>query len=533
MNPSPHCSRLIGKLSSAAWLAAIAIVMQLSVSAAPAPEASRPNVLIISIDDLNDWVGTFGGNPQTRTPNMDRFCAEGAVTFQNAYCPGPVCGPSRSAFLSGFMPYRTGIYGNSQNMRRSPLVQTHATLPEYFAQNGYQTINRGKFFHKHATADGLDEGQWAFTDWSSTEGAWGVNPSHLYSRLKGVYDGTKGAPTKDDAVFSRDDEGTEFAWGPTREGKEGTPDYLTSQWAADELSKQHDKPFFMVVGISKPHLPWYVPQEYFDRFPLDGIVIPEYKLDDLDDILTPDGKRKFSESADFKWVTRKDHADLFKRAVQAYLAAAAYSDECVGVVLDGLAKSAYKDNTIVMIFGDHGWHLGEKLRFRKATLWQEATRLPLMVRAPGITSGRAESPRLVNLMDLYKTLIELCGLPPKAEIDGRSFVPLLKEPARSWQYPTMTINGLGNASIRDERWYYIRYQDGTEEFYDMRTDPMQWKNLARSSDPEVVAAKRSLAALYPSHFAPDLPRNPPKKQVRSNLPPLPSPDIKRDLSKLK
>jgi len=399
--------------------------------------------------------------------------------------------------------------------------------------NGYDTINRGKFFHKHATPEGGDEGQWAFTDWSSTVGRWAVDPAHLYSRLMRVYDGKKGPPTKNDALFMQDGDGTEFAWGPTKEKKEDTPDYQTAQWAVGELSRSHDKPFFMVVGISKPHLPWYVPQEYFDRFPLDGIKIPDYRLDDLDDILTPAGKKKFSESADFKWVTQKDRSDLFKRAVQAYLAAAAYSDECVGVVLDGLAKSAFKDNTIVMIFGDHGWHLGEKLRFRKATLWQEATRLPLMVRVPGVTTARAESPRLVNLMDLYKTLIELCGLPPKSEIDGRSFAPLLHDPTQRWDHPTMTINGFGNASIRDERWYYIRYADGTEEFYDMRADPMQWRNLARSTDPEVVAARQRLAALYPSHFAPAIYRDPPKKQVRANSPPLPDPDIKRDLSTLR
>lgn len=498
-----------------------------------ASTGARPNVLIISIDDLNDWVGAFGGNPQTRTPHMDRFCAEGAVSFQNAYCPGPVCGPSRSAFISGFMPHRSGIYGNTENMRRSSLVQSHATLPEYFAMNGYRTFNRGKFFHKHATPNGLDEGQWAFTDWSNTNGRWGVDPAHLFSRQKGIFDGHKGAPTTSDALFARDDEGTEFAWGPTKENKESTVDYLTAQWAAEELGKPHDKPFFMVVGISKPHLPWYVPQEYFDRFPLGSIRIPEYRLDDLDDILTPSGKKKFSESADFRWVTQKDRTDLFKRAVQAYLASAAYADDCVGVVLDSLAKSAYKDNTIVMIFGDHGWHLGEKLRFRKATLWQEATRLPLMVRVPGITTTRQECPRLVNLMDLYRTLIELCGLPEKPEIDGRSFVPLLKSPQQPWAFPTMTINGKGNASIRDERWYYIRYEDGTEEFYDMQSDPMQWRNLARSKDRDVVAAKNRLAALYPEHFEPGIYRDPPKKQIRVNSPPLPSPNEKRDLTLLK
>ena len=492
----------------------------------------KPNVIVIAIDDLNDWVGSFGGNAQAQTPRMDRFCAEGAVTFQNAYCPGPICGPSRSALLSGFMPNRTGVYGNTENMRRAALVQTHATLPEYFALHGYITLNRGKIFHKHATPEGLDEGQWAFTDWSDTNGRGGVDQAHLYSRLKGIYDGKKGETIgKDDTDTGGDDEGTEFSWGPTKERKENTLDWQTAEWAAGQLNQKHDKPFFLAVGIAKPHLPWYVPQEYFDRHPLDTIKIPEHRLDDLEDILTPAGKKKFNATADFRWV-QKD--DLFKRAVQAYLACASYADDCVGVVLDALAKSPERDNTIVVIFGDHGWHLGEKLRFRKATLWQEATRLPLMIRVPGMTSGsRAASARMVNLIDLYPTLIDLCGLPAKPDIDGRSIVPLLKSPATPWNHPSVTINGHGNACVRDERWYYIRYEDGTEEFYDMQKDPMQWTNLARSADKSVVAEKARLAALFPKEFAPGVYRDPPKKRLDKNAPSLPSADLKRDLSALK
>jgi arylsulfatase A-like enzyme len=385
--PASFPSRLVPALF------AIAVVGVPTVRAAETQ--TRPNVVIIAIDDLNDWVGSFGGNPQTRTPNMDKFCAEGAVSIQNAYCPGPVCGPSRSALLSGFMPNRTGIYSNSQNMRRSPIVQTHATLPEYFAQAGYTTLNRGKLFHKHATPAGLDEGQWAITDWSDTTGTSDVDRAHLYSRLEGIYGGKKGdVAGKNPDDTGGDGEGTEFSWGPSPDRKEDTLDWQTAEWAAGQLGKKHDKPFLMVVGISKPHLPWYVPQEYFDRHPLDSIKIPEHHLDDLDDILTPAGKKKFGPTADFRWVQQDD---LFKRAVQGYLASASYADDCVGLVLDALAKSPEYKNTIVVIFGDHGWHLGEKLRFRKATLWQEATRLPLMIRVPGPRASR--SPKRIPPVD--------------------------------------------------------------------------------------------------------------------------------------
>jgi len=497
---------------------------------APASTDSRQyNIILIAIDDLNDWVGSFGGNPQGRTPNMDKLCQQGAVTFQNAYCPGPISGPSRSALLSGFMPQRSGVYSNSENMRYSTLVQTYATLPEYFAKNGYVTISRGKIFHKHNTPDGTDHGQWAYTEWSNTNGGFPLNKERLYSRNQNIYDGKKEDAVKEKSS-SNDGDGTEFSWGPTTENKENTTDYKTAQWAAAEIAKQHDQPWFLAVGISKPHLPWYVPQEYFDRHPLETIKIPEHRLDDLDDILTPEGKKKFAPSADFNWVNSRE--GLWQRAVQAYLASASYADDCVGVILDALEKSPERDNTIVIIFGDHGWHLGEKLRFRKATLWQEATRLPLIIRVPGITKERADCMRMVNLIDLYPTLIDLCGLPAKPEIDGRSIAPLLRNPQKAWDYPNVTILGQGNASVRDENWYLIRYNDGTEEFYDMTADPYQWTNLTTSKDAKALAAKAKLMKSVPKEFATPI-ANLLKKQTEKGEPALPNANEKRDLSKLK
>jgi arylsulfatase A-like enzyme len=191
--------------------------------------------------------------------------------------------------------------------------------------------------------------------------------------------------------------------------------------------------------------------------------------------------------------------NLFKRAVQAYLAASSHADDCVGQVLDALEKSPARDHTIVVIWGDHGWHLGEKLRFRKATLWAESTRLPLTIHVPGMTA-RQDCPRLVNLIDLYPTLIDLCGLPAKPEIDGRSIAPLLRDPKMPWPYPSITVMGEGNASVRDERWYFIRYKEGTEELYDMERDPMQWTNLVTSKEPEIRAQKSRLAASFPASF---------------------------------
>lgn len=489
----------------AVLLTCCAAKFALATPAVAAASPQRPNVLFIAVDDLNDWVGAFGGNPQARTPHLDRFAERGAVVFQRAYCPGPVCGPSRSAMLSGFTPHRTGVYNNQQNMRRSPLVQAHATLPEYFAKHGYHTVSSGKIFHKHFgdTEGTSDEGHWAFEEWVRERGTDRVQAAQHYSRGEGLIAGKP----EQDARF-RDGAGSEFEWGPLAGEPAEMRDRRTAKWASDQLAQlSTGRPFFLAVGISQPHLPWIVPQEFFDRHPLESIKIPEHRADDFDDILTPAGKPLDGPSNDYRWASRSE--ELFKRTVQAYLAASSFADDVVGQVLAALEASPHRDNTIVVIFGDHGWHLGEKLRFRKATLWAEATRLPLLVRVPG-QKGRRDSPRVVNLIDLYPTLIELAGLPakPAGALDGRSFAPLLADPARAWPFPTNVIDsdGRGAAAIA-ERWYLIRHGNGTEEFYDMERDPLQWKNLARDNSPEIAAARTALAGALPAKFAPPIARD--------------------------
>ncbi len=479
----------------------ITLVTILSVSACT-QEVQKPNILLIAIDDLNDWVGAFGGNPQMLTPHMDEL-ANQSVVFQNANCAGPVCGPSRSALLSGFMPHKTGIYTNSHNMLKSEIVQTHATLPEYFSKNGYITISKGKIFHKHTTKDGFDHGQWAYDIWEQETGNEGIQTDKMYSRNKGIINGEKIT----DARYTSGG-GTEFGWAPTKGDKEGTKDYRTATWFAEKLNEDYDRPFFMLMGISKPHLPWYVPQEYFDMYDLDSVVIPEYRLDDLDDIVNQDGKKVFEPSEDFLWVQQDE--ELFKRAVRAYMASSTYADDCVGVVMEALKNSKYADNTIVILFGDHGWHLGEKLRFRKATLWKEATRLPLMIKLPGMNS-RQYCSRTVNLIDLYPTLIDLCELPAK-EIDGESIVPLLMDPEKEW-HPTVTTRGPGAHSVISEDWHYINWGNGVEEFYNLSSDQMEWNNLVRTASDEVESAQEYLKSYFPENDAPMLPKSEKNKNI--------------------
>jgi arylsulfatase A-like enzyme len=519
------------------WLKSIACAaLLLAGGSLPAAEKSPApfNVLFIAVDDLNDWVGAFGGAPQKKsaTPHLDRFAKSGSVVFQQANCAGPVCGPSRSALLSGFMPHRSGVYGNSQNMRGSALVQTHLTLPEFFSKHGYHTLSNGKIFHKHPG----DEGHWAFDQWEDSAGGAGSrpDPARLTSRRQNLLNGKPipRAEVKREGLKEGDADGTEFSWGPTKGPKEDSKDWKAAEWAAAALSKPAAKPFFMALGISKPHLPFYVPQEYFDRHPLDSITLPEFRLDDLTDIVDANGRVTEKPSADFQWVQQDPR--LHQGAVQAYLAATSYADDCIGHVLAALEKSPARDNTIVVIWGDHGWHLGEKLRFRKATLWAESTRVPLIIRMPGMKTQQ-DSPRVVNLMDLFPTLIEACGLPAKPEIDGRSIVPLLRDPQTPWPHVSVTVMGRGNASVRDERWYFIRAKDGTEEFYDMARDPLQWTNLASAQDPEIRMQMKRLAASFPAAFAPDTPQNQGGKAEKQELAGKPDPTIRpaRAAAKLK
>lgn len=422
------------------------------------------NVLFIAVDDLNDWVGCMGGNPQVKTPNIDRLVKLGATVMNKAYCPATVCCPSRTAIMTGLRPSTTGVYGNRNNPRNAPKAHSVVTLTEYFSKNGYHSLSRGKIFHKHMTETGLDEGQWAYDEWVPSPGATGIKRSELPLNGLMMIDGSK--PTGKALAFD---------WGPSRNPKEQTKDYLTGQWAAQQLKRKFDKSFFMAVGFSKPHLTWHVPREFFDLYPLDEIELPVIKEDDLDDIKTQDGSAQHKPSQDYLRVKKYDK---FKEAVQGYLAAISYVDTCIGLVLEALQKSRYRDNTIVMIWGDHGWYLGEKLRYRKTRLWEESARVPFVVRVPGVTRPNSKCNRVVNLIDIYPTLIDLCGLAKNLENEGRSFAPLLNNPGLPWEHPTLTTMGYSNHAVRDERYCYIRHSNGVRELYDHSLDPMEHFNLA-------------------------------------------------------
>lgn len=471
--------------------AALATVATLTLKA-----ADRPNVLFIAIDDLNDWVGVFDGNPQAKTPNMDRFNEQGGLVFYDAHVPSTVCCPSRSSILTGKYPHSTGVYGNDTNIRLAPKTKDVVTLPQYFSKHGYHTLSRGKIFHAHPW-DGVprgDQGQWAFDEFVEAKG-W-VGPISSERPVNGL-------PKLPDG--KNDYHSWAFDWGPT-EGNDETKmkDYVTVEWASEQLSnRSFEKPFFMAVGISKPHLQWWVPQKYFDMYPLDEIVLPETKADDLEDILNKWDKPIKPHDT---WRRVEKFGKRHDEAVKAYLANITFVDDCIGVLLDGLAKSPYAENTIVVLWSDHGWHLGEKQKYGKTQLWQESTRVPLMIRVPNVTPDNKKSMGVVNLIDLYPTLVELCGLPENPENEGRSFAPLVENPDLEWNEPILSDYNYGGHRVYDGRFSYIVFKRwGTEELYDHDSDPMEWDNLA--DKPEYKAVKERLKTYLPKNPEPMAPRN--------------------------
>ncbi|MFN9085812.1 MAG: sulfatase, partial [Acidobacteriota bacterium] len=274
--------------------------------------------------------------------------------------------------------------------------------------------------------------------------------------------------------------------------EEAMGDFQVVDWVVQQMNTPRDQPLFLACGLYKPHLPWYVPQKYFDLFPLDSIVLPKINGDDLDDV-PPIGRKYAKPDGDHKLITG---AGQWKQAVQAYLACIAFADAQLGRLLDAYEKSPFRQNSVIVLWSDHGWHLGEKLHWRKFSLWEEATHNVLMVVAPGVTKPGSRCDRTVSLMDVYPTLVDLCGLPARQELEGVSLRPLLADPKAKWERPAVTTYFRNNHSVRSEEWRYIRYEDGKEELYDHKQDPLEWKNLA--ADPKLSAVKEKLARWLPA-----------------------------------
>ena len=495
--------------------AAVAIVAGLVASAAacgPArgvAAAAPPtaNVLFVVVDDLNDWVGCLGGHPQVHTPHLDRLAARGML-FTNAHCPAPVCNPSRVAVLTGRAPHATGIHDNSVVWHEA--LGDVATIPGWFRRHGAFVAGGGKINHHMPGFNRVaDWDEWfpqVFDGPYQQALVAGLDPE--------AFRWPEGFP-RNGLASVRDlarppDNAREFDWGPLDADDADSGDGRMVAWAERILRAPPREPFFLAAGIYRPHLPWYAPRRYFDAYPPDAIVPPPAKADDCADLPAAGQRMAAARRGDLELVRA---AGKERELLQAYLASISFCDALVGRLVDALDASPARERTIVVLWSDHGWHLGEKDHLHKFTLWERSTRVPLVVIAPGVTVPGGRCSRPVGLVDLFPTIVDLCGLDTPPALDGRSLRPLLERPDRAWDHPALTTHGRGNHALRDERWRLIRYADGGVELYDHAADPHEWTNLA--GRPEHAAVEAALAARLPANDAPDRSAKGAKKKRRA------------------
>lgn len=444
----------------------VLLIASLTVVTAQAEDSRKPNVLFIAIDDLNDWIGSMGGHPQVKTPNLDRLAARGTL-FLNAHCQSPLCNPSRTSVMTGLRPSTTGVYSLEPPFWQIPEYADYMSMPKAFRANGYATSGCGKIYH-------------------------GKGPAGEFETFGGPKAALKRRPEKK-FVPPEVSQIAPIDWGPWPPDDADQVDYHTADWAVERLEDRPKEPFFMAVGFIRPHVPLYASKKWFDLYPEESVVLPPIKEGDRSD--TP----RFSWYLHWKLPeprlkTLEQHGQL-KSKVRAYLASVSFMDAQVGRVLDALEASGLEDQTIVVCWSDHGYHLGEKAITGKNTLWDPSTRVPLIFAGPGIARG-ARCERPVELLDIYPTLAELCRLKSvPGELEGMSLVPLLENAEAPRTRPAITSHGPGNDAVRTEQHRYIRYADGSEELYDLKKDPNEYTNLA--ADAATAALREELAAFLP------------------------------------
>lgn len=419
-----------------------------------------PNVLVIIVDDMNDWVGCMGGHPQVKTPNIDRLAKRGML-FANAHVQATYCGPSRVSFLSGRMPQTTGSRDMTPYSKFGTL-KNHPPFPLHFKQHGYTTYGGGKVFHQ-GIGIGTDLASWSRI-MKTGKNPRPKKPIHWQKRV--------------------------WDWGALDIKDTDMGDFQLAEQAANIVRQSHDKPFFVVAGIRRPHVPLHTARKWFDMYPVEEIVLPKAPKDDLDDVPHPEMGLKFYAAPEHKVIEERK---LWRSLVQAYLASISFVDHCVGEMLDGLDAGPNKDNTIVMFFSDHGFHLGEKQHWAKRTLWEETTRVPFIVSGPDIKPGQ-RSAKPVGLIDVYPTLCELLNVKAPKGLDGHSLLPLIRNPNANWSHAAYTTFEPGDLTVRTEHWRYIRHPDGKEELYDHRSDPNEWTNLATEKRHSLIKLRHAKLA---------------------------------------
>lgn len=511
---------------------------------AGAADQTKPNVLFIICDDLNDYIGAYGGHPQALTPNIDRLSASG-VKLTQAHCNSPICSPSRASLFTGIYPHTSRFFG-FQEWDQNPVFANSRTMMAHFRENGYRVLGTGKIMHNR------DRSEWSEIGYPADYG-----PIVTNAEGKDVPHPDVPRPFADDFGaldasfgFLRNLDGTGLSWTTGGYGKrcplrfvsdtdrDPTGDELNAEWVISRLQRMDaaatSEPFFIGLGFVRPHSPFIVSQRFFDLFPLESIQVPEIKADDLADTFksslgTDDRGHKMYDSLVASFGGDRDLA--LRTFIQAYLASIASVDELVGKVLDALDKTKFKDNTIVVFTSDHGWQMGQKAYLYKNSLWQESTRVPCIIRAPGITPAGQACATPISLIDLYPTLVDLCGLPTDIRknangrlLEGHSIKPLLRQPgSATWTGPEAALTALckwaksydpaqQSYTLRSADWRYIRYENGKEELYRTSEDPREWTNLALDTahaDQLIRMRSQLLERIATKLAAGDAPTNPP------------------------
>ncbi len=454
-------------------------------------ENRPPNILFIAIDDLNNWLGCMSGHPQAKTPHIDQLAKRG-ILFSNAHCAAPVCLASRTAVLSGRYPQTTGVLSNwgRERGKAPPKLQQ---LPVWLASNGYETLGTGKVYH--------GSGEPFFHHYFATEQRWSpFTPDQVkYTEQEQSSKGTdlphhlvQAGPGQRDWVLplsglrsernAQSDDGESFDWGPTAVPDDAFGDTRITSWAIEKLAEPRKSPLFLSVGYYRPHIPLFAPQQDFNGLPsVHDIQLPEVNKHDLND-LGAMGK-KFALDP----ITAGTHSLVIKHqqwqaAVLAYLACITYVDRQVGRLMQALDESTYADNTWIILWSDHGWHLGEKQHWGKWTPWRQSTRVPLIIVPPRNRSAvrGAVCAEAVSLVDLYPTAIEIAQLPPAPHAQGQSLLSFLNAPDHRTERAVLTTIGAANHALTTRDWRYIRYSSGEEELYHTATDPNEWHNLVKS-----------------------------------------------------
>ena len=479
----------------------ISLISAAGILAAPAlsvADAARPNVIMLAVDDWNDWIGAMGYS-QAVTPNMDRLAARG-ILFNNAHTPAVYCAPSRSALLTGLSPATTGFYQDQVHFQSDPsLIDLHW----WFRQNGYYVAGAGKVYHHmRGCIDmrGFDE----YFVWNPdlrkkgfALDAWGDgSPLPAGAPLSPATKVMQEEALRGNPQMKTPLQHMDFGALPN-DDEEKMADTIGANWAAEFLSKEHSAPFFLSFGLYAPHKPNFVPQKYFDLYSVGNIVPPPFLDGDMDD-LPPVLRERMMRRVKRENRLIDEVYDIKKETIRGYLAAISYADAMLGRILDALEKSPYANNTIVVFWSDNGYHNGEKGIWAKHTLWQRTSHIPLMFAGPGIAKG-SKIDATVSLLDIYPTLTALCGLPENPVVEGVNLTPALKNPAAAEDRFVLQTEEF-HYSLINRDWRYTRYDNGEEELYNLRSDPNEWFNLA--GNPEFDSLKKTLRNHFPENPKP-------------------------------